>query len=320
MVWNGGTYTIIATAPTWIEPGQMQLNVQTPQNSSLYLRTGNQWTPDIAIRINLKTPINVDIEPIIENEQEVIMGDLELIAEDSDEGVEGIAITIYLEHANGTRLDEVVIATDSEGKASFEFNAEPPYGDASNWGELTLKISLAPNFIISDDSMTEFNTQYNSGIQPDYTYEDEGNSIFNSFWFYVFLMGFLGGVTAFVILRKRAEDAAKELADIFSYTAELLAAGDSMREAIFECYESLVHILMGRGFLRRDFETVREFEMAIRAALPNLSEESLSALDSIFEEARYSRHEMGQVHKANAQEALTRVANEIGQVGEIPNR
>ena len=320
VVWNGGTYTIIATAPTWMEPGQMQLNVQAPQNSSLYLRTGNQWTPDIAIRINLKTPINVDIEPIIEDEQEVIMGDLELIAEDSDEGVEGIAITIYLEHANGTRLDEVVIATDSEGKASFEFNAEPPYGDASNWGELTLKMSLAPNFIISDDSMTEFNTQYNSGVQPDYTYEDEGNSIFNSFWFYVFLMGFLGGVTAFVVLRKRAEDAAKELADIFSYTAELLAAGDSMREAIFECYESLVHILMGRGFLRRDFETVREFEMAIRAALPNLSEESLSALDSIFEEARYSRHEMGQVHKANAQEALTRVANEIGQVGEIPNR
>jgi len=77
---------------------------------------------------------------------------------------------------------------------------------------------------------------------------------------------------------------------------------------------------MRRGFLRRDFETVREFEMAIRAALPNLSEESLSALDSVFEEARYSRHEMGQVHKTSAQEALTRVANEIGQIGDIPNR
>ena len=78
-----------------------------------------------------------------------------------------------------------------------------------------------------------------------------------------------------------------------------------MREAIFQCYESLVHVLMGRGFLRRDFETVREFEMAIRAALPNLSEESLSALDAVFEEARYSRHEMNESHKANAQEALT---------------
>jgi hypothetical protein len=77
---------------------------------------------------------------------------------------------------------------------------------------------------------------------------------------------------------------------------------------------------MGRGFLRRDFETVREFEMAIRAALPNITEESLSLLDNVFEEARYSRHEMGESHKINAQEALTRVVSEIGQLGEIPNR
>ena len=121
-------------------------------------------------------------------------------------------------------------------------------------------------------------------------------------------------------MRRRAAEATKELADIFSYTAELLAAGDSMREAIFQCYESLVHLLMGRGFLRRDFETVREFEMAIRAALPQISDESLSALDSVFEEARYSRHEMDTSHKVNAQEALTRVVSEIGQVVEMPNR
>lgn len=93
-----------------------------------------------------------------------------------------------------------------------------------------------------------------------------------------------------------------------------------MREAIFQCYESLVHVLMGRGFLRRDFETVREFEMAIRSALPQLSEDALNALDNVFEEARYSRHEMGESHKANAQEALTRVVSELGQVIEIPNR
>ena len=93
-----------------------------------------------------------------------------------------------------------------------------------------------------------------------------------------------------------------------------------MREAIFQCYESLVHILMGRGFLRRDFETVREFEMAIRAALPDLSEEALTSLDSVFEEARYSRHEMSESDKANAQQALTRVVAEIGQLTDIPNR
>ena len=166
--------------------------------------------------------------------------------------------------------------------------------------------------------MNEFNTIYSSGISPDYTYEDENSGV--PWWVYVVAILVIGAGAAFVIMRRRATEAAKEIADIFSYTAELLAAGDSMRESIFQCYESLVHILMGRGFLRRDFETVREFEMAIRAALPNITEESLSLLDNVFEEARYSRHEMGESHKINAQEALTRVVSEIGQLGEIPNR
>ena len=45
----------------------------------------------------------------------------------------------------------------------------------------------------------------------------------------------IGAAAAFLIMRRRAADAAKEIVDIFSYTAELLAAGDSMREAIFQC-------------------------------------------------------------------------------------
>ena len=69
-----------------------------------------------------------------------------------------------------------------------------------------------------------------------------------------------------------------------------------MREAIFNCYEGLCSILMSRGFLRRDFETVREFEMAIRSALP-ISEQSLLSLDRIFEEARYSSHILGEPHR-----------------------
>ena len=67
---------------------------------------------------------------------------------------------------------------------------------------------------------------------------------------------------------------------------------------------------MKQGFLRRDFETVREFEMAVRKALP-ISEESIRALDSTFEEARYSRNEMDNSHKVQAQEALTRVIGEL---------
>jgi len=317
VIWNSGTYIMTATAPTWMDAGQIQLNVKASENNSLYLRSGNSWTESISIRIELEKPFDVDIEPIVEGEQEVISGDITLIAKDTEEGVEGIAITIYLENETNQRLDEVVIVTNSEGFADFEFNSEPPYGDASEYGELTLKMSIGSNFILADESMQDFNTQFNSGIQPDYSYDGDGDTV--PWWLYVLAVLIISGAAAFVIMRKRKEDASKELADIFSYTAELLAAGDSMREAIFQCYESMVHVLMGRGFLRRDFETVREFEMAIRAALPNLSEESLSALDNIFEEARYSRHEMREMDKANAQQSLTRVVAEIGQIN-VPNR
>ncbi len=324
VIWNGGTYTLIATAPTWMEPGQAQLNVRTTENSSLYFRSGNSWTNSMSIRIDLETPFDVELEPIIENEQEVISGEIYLVAKDTEEGVNDLVITVYLENSSNIRLDEMVIVTQTnddngrKGFAEFTFNKEPPYGDASEYGELTIKMSINPNSILSDESRQNFNTEFNSGIKPDYSYEGDGSTI--PWWLYVVAVLIIGAAVGIIIMKKRSEDAAKELANIFSYTAELLAAGDSMREAIFQCYESLVHVLMGRGFLRRDFETVREFEMAIRAALPNLSEESLSSLDAIFEEARYSRHEMREMDKAKAQESLTRIVSEIGQIGNVPNR
>ena len=76
---------------------------------------------------------------------------------------------------------------------------------------------------------------------------------------------------------------------------------------------------MKRGFLRRNFETVREFESAIRQALP-ISEASLVSLDRIFEEARYSSHVLGDSHRDNSQLALSQVIQEIEGLEEIPVR
>ena len=139
-------------------------------------------------------------------------------------------------------------------------------------------------------------------------------------WIYGGVAAAILGLVVFAVYwRRRKQSALSELADIFAYTAELLAAGDEFREAIFNCYESLCALLMKHRFLRRDFETVREFEMAIRKALP-INEEALVALDSVFEEARYSRHEMGEAHKSQAQEALARILNEIEVMQDIPIR
>ena len=317
ITWNGGTFTMTAIPPSWMEPGMTRLNVQTPMNSSLYLNTGESWTD--AFRLTIEATFAVELADIIEDEQEVVSGVITVTADDTGEGVAGIPITIYIEHSNGSRLDEMVVMTDNSGTATFEFNAEPPYGDASNYGEIMITMTASNgNGILSDSSLLDFNSEHSVGDSPKYSYAEENTGA--PWWMYVVALLVIGAGVGFLIMRKRSEDAAKEIAEIFSYTAELLAAGDSMREVIFQCYESLVHLLLGRGFLRRDFETVREFEMAIRKALPQISDQALSGLDAVFEEARYSRHEMGESHKIQAQDSLSRVVSEISQMADIPVR
>ena len=65
--WNGGQFTMTAIMPSWMEPGMTQLNIQTPTNESLFLRTSDVWTSSFALMID--ATFDVSIEPIIENEQ-----------------------------------------------------------------------------------------------------------------------------------------------------------------------------------------------------------------------------------------------------------
>ena len=165
----------------------------------------------------------------------------------------------------------------------FIIQNQPAFYDQNKWGELSLLFQTDSQLISPNDRLW-LNNDY-SGIEM--TYEDPAPLF--TFWQIIALIGILlilGTLIGLGLsLRRRRLAALDEMADIFSYTAELLAAGDEIREAIFNCYESLCNILMRNGFLRRDFETVREFEMAIRKALP-ISEDALVALERIFEEAR----------------------------------
>ena len=73
--------------------------------------------------------------------------------------------------------------TNSDGIAEFEFNAEPPYGDYQEYGEVSLRMSISSNGIISDDSLTKFNTAYNSGTTPSYSYADDDGGV--PWWMYL---------------------------------------------------------------------------------------------------------------------------------------
>ena len=60
--------------------------------------------------------------------------------------------------------------------------------------------------------------------------------------------------------------------------------------------------------------------MAIRQAMPQISEEALQAIDNMFEQARYSRDEMGEQHQEAAHLALERMGQEISSLAKIPAR
>ena len=190
-------------------------------------------------------------------------------------------MTIYLYNENGTQLSTPIQPlTDENGIAAFEFNSDPPYGDVDEWGEVYFEI-LVDDPRLSDQSRADFDAlAADSPWAPDYQYAEVTEPV--PTWVYILALLIAAGAAAGTVLyrRKKSQELLEEAAEIFAYTAELLAAGDSIREAIFTCYQSLCAAFQEHGFLRRDFETVREFEMAIRQAMPQISDEALVALDN----------------------------------------
>ena len=315
--WSNGNYSLSATAPYWLEVGSQYFFLDVARNDTLYL---NAASISQTVFVQVDAVITVDLLDIVENEQEDVGGSLTVIAEDTQVGLPGIDIVVYLYDANQSQLANLGAQTDENGRAPFVFKADPPYGDADIWGQLTMDI-IVNDPRLSAQSIQAFETLRSDGFAPQYEFEAEQAE--TPWWSYVLVVLLAALIAGGVVLYRRkmiADDLLKDAAEVFAYTAELLAAGDAIREAIFTCYQDLCGLLQQRGFLRRDFETVREFEFAVRQALQGVSEDALTALDNTFEMARYSREEMGAQHQDVALQALNRISGEIAQIQSIPQR
>ncbi|RJU90761.1 MAG: DUF4129 domain-containing protein, partial [Candidatus Poseidoniales archaeon] len=317
VVWSNGNFSLTATAPVFLSPGAQYLHLETPRHDEHYLNSASVSHP-IFVKINAE--ILIIPFDVIEDKQEDIGGSILVTAKDTLQGVEGITVTIYLYSENGTQLSTPIQPlTDSDGVAAFEFNSDPPYGDSDFWGEVYMEI-LINDPRLSQQTLDEFALEYGEAITPSYEYQVDESQLPS--WAYLVTLILLSLIVAGVVMyrRRKSSELLEEAAEVFAYTAELLAAGDSVRESIFTCYQNLCSIFQERGFLRRDFETVREFEMAIRQAMPQISEDSLLALDNMFEQARYSRDEMGEQHQTAATQALGRMGEEISNLTKVPPR
>ncbi|MAE38689.1 MAG: hypothetical protein CL969_03530 [Euryarchaeota archaeon] len=314
VVWMpDGSFSIQLTAPNFMTPGDIILTLRATENETRHFNEGQ-----INTTVFVVIPVEFDsgVLTVPYNGDRVVAW-VEAIAKDTQLPASDIAVTAVLYNESKEMSRTLTGRTGSNGSFWFEFISVPPmapYGDGTTYGALYVQINSTDEKVAEDDR-ARLETTIEVNVLSAAAIESGAKN-----WIYGGGIAAILAIVAFAVYwRRRKQSALSELADVFAYTAELLAAGDETREAIFNCYESLCAILMRHRFLRRDFETVREFEMAIRKALP-INEDAIVALDSVFEEARYSRHEMGEAHKAQAQDALGRVLGEIENLAEVPMR
>jgi hypothetical protein len=86
---------------------------------------------------------------------------------------------------------------------------------------------------------------------------------------------------------------------------------DEVRQAIYRTYEQVCAALAAHGMLKERAWTVREFEDAIPEALPWVPRERLDELTSLFEEARYSDHELPASYVARARECIAGIRSAL---------
>jgi len=91
-----------------------------------------------------------------------------------------------------------------------------------------------------------------------------------------------------------------EIRSLFEDAINLLETSDKVRKVIYTTYIEMLDILRKYGFLRKKNQTPMEFCKATYKAIPAMSAENVYSLTDLFEEARYSEHEMKGKHKRRA--------------------
>ncbi len=118
------------------------------------------------------------------------------------------------------------------------------------------------------------------------------------------------GWAVYEISKKRA---LRGMQTIIRRAADQLVAGNEYAAVIFKAYRKLAASMKKYGYMRRDSETFREFERAIRVALP-IDQKAMNDFLTVLEEARYSQHEMGEPDRDRAIAALRAVQYSLERV------
>jgi len=99
--------------------------------------------------------------------------------------------------------------------------------------------------------------------------------------------------------------------EVVRRTVRMLESGNNYQETILACYRQMCTLLAEIGLEIGLAETPREFALQASEKL-RFGKEAVNTLTFLFEEARYSRHSLGDDKRSIAISQLTTLENELG--------
>ena len=142
---------------------------------------------------------------------------------------------------------------------------------------------------------------------------DKTEGIFTPTTIMALIIVLLGAAVAGVMYYQRvvARRQVEALRGILTDTMLQLQAANEYIAIIFDCYKQLVKHFRRHGFMKKVYETTREFESAVRGAFHMVPAGQLDAFVAIFEEARYSDHDIGPSHRDRAIATLNEITKSL---------
>ncbi len=255
----------------------------------------------------------------------VVTGSVAILRDRFDSAVVGVPVNFTFEYLalNGdwTLYSKQYILTDERGVANFswqypglnvpgqeecDIDDEETFCATDGWWRITASFDGTQNF----QGLGAYNhTRVVSlGAGP-----DAGPSGWDWKIMLPVIMAFLFASIIGAVMYKRYSERRRVeiLRGILTDSLMALQARNEYIQVIFNCYKDLVRFFRQNGFMKKVYETTREFEWAVRKAFYMVPADQLDDFLAIFEEARYSDHDIGIEQRDRAMSTLTAITQSI---------
>ena len=258
-----------------------------------------------------------------------IAGEVAILRDRLDLTVEGQRVEFIRQYWNGSGWQTApggveILTTNERGSANFSFiyPGEEVFGEGSEVIAVDGRWRVLVHFESADDNRPYFVERWLNStpeIKLGDTVVDSKATFLSTQVLVVSGIALssllLVGMMMYNNYRERRK--VEVLRGILTDSLMSLKASNNYIETIFKCYKDLIKYFRMRGAMKKVFETTREFEDVIVNMLGGVvPPEELNMFFSIFEEARYSDHEIGTEQRDGAiqifQSMISRMNTSLG--------